>query len=577
MNLQLAWTFILSAMLDARPNHKMPRVSCPRIDQSRCSSTACAGVTCQEKPSGWIVTLLLATVLVACHRPDLRMVSADQTRLVIVSGSPFDPIPAPTVQYGFVIDNFDYGGNLFMRPAPAVGPVSVVAQLSSDGVLRDGMQVGSVLVIPMGSSLLVGQSMPGFFGSAFGFDEGHPFVVMTVVSSQTEKTLANNSRSRLLGHASPSNLSQWLREHPGVKRNLRWEMPGGTVLDYNHWDATLKQTLQDRIDEILSGSPPAIADPPPLAITPSGTQPSETRFTESTAKSIFLVNAARSIVSDGELPWKVGELNDAELTELFDSRWLFNWNASKSAYLVVWSVHGRDTPGDPNAIHAFLKTNNLIGESRVETVQRLLDWSRGLVHYLGDDTAANYINQWQYAGYPPVSRILSGTVRTDDPFAFLNHYTAGCWGTSGFFSLMLRTVNIPANLATAGSHAMPRFIHEQLYLSHGDDPYALRNSPWIPIAEVPISATQFNTWFGPGTSFDTQNHNISRRVGELTVQYLTDYTVRTHCQDVAAGLPHASSLVYASLSRWYTVADLEAVNLWGRLDAKAVELGYCTP
>ena len=111
------------------------------------------------------------------------------------------------LKYAFVIDNYNYGGNLFLRPTSAAGPISVRADLSSDGVLKDGTRIGSLLVIPRGSSLAVGQSWLGFIDSPLAYDEQHPFVIMTVVSQarQTERTLANNSRARLLGNTSPSN------------------------------------------------------------------------------------------------------------------------------------------------------------------------------------------------------------------------------------------------------------------------------------------------------------------------------------------------------------------------------------
>lgn len=47
-------------------------------------------------------------------------------------------------------------------------------------------------------------------------------------------------------------------------------------------------------------------------------------------------------------------------------------------------------------------------------------------------------NHWQYRGWPPVERIISGT---NDPVLGVRHWTAGCRGTSGFLRLVLRTTN----------------------------------------------------------------------------------------------------------------------------------------
>jgi hypothetical protein len=144
---------------------------------------------------------------------------------------------------------------------------------------------------------------------------------------------------------------------------------------------------------------------------------------------------------------------------------------------------------------------------------------------------------------------------------------------------MLRTVNIPSTHTTPGGHSLPHFVHEDLHLSHGDDPYDInmRTSPWIPIAELPIPASRYETWFGSGVTFSQQAANVGRRVCELSAQYISRYLVEQHCVDVASGVSHADSQVHTMLQKCHTLAELETMNLWDRLDAKAVELSICTP
>ncbi len=56
---------------------------------------------------------------------------------------------------------------------------------------------------------------------------------------------------------------------------------------------------------------------------------------------------------------------------------------------------------------------------------------------------------------------------------------------------------------------------------------------------------------------------------ELSVSYLSDHLVGKYCADVLDGTDHASGTVYETYSTYYTVAQLEATNLWERLAAAA--------
>jgi hypothetical protein len=48
---------------------------------------------------------------------------------------------------------------------------------------------------------------------------------------------------------------------------------------------------------------------------------------------------------------------------------------------------------------------------------------------------------------------------------------------------------------------------------------------------------------------------------------LSDAIVGRYCADVLNGKDHASGQVYEVYSKYYTVAQLEATDLWGRLAA----------
>ena len=218
--------------------------------------------------------------------------------------------------------------------------------------------------------------------------------------------------------------------------------------------------------------------------------------------------------------------------------------------------------------------------NRRETIGRLLDWCRaGMSHYVGslDPTVAQAF--WQYNGYPLVERVISGTTHPQYGFA---HWTLGCPGTTSFLNAVLRTVNTPVERVRADGHATPHFMSENLYLSHGDDPYdrLLTTTPPIPIDELLLDQKTFTAWFDPNLTSQVQQDNVGRRCVELTLQYLTDWILKLRCNDVRQGVTNeAASSVYndsgLNLRKFYTVPQLQAMNLWSRLDAKIAAQGGC--
>jgi hypothetical protein len=513
--------------------------------------------------------LALAGALLAgegCN-PDLKIADAQSSRL--------HPPPYEGIDCRFEVENAGWSDSFLS--ADARGPIVVRGVLSSDGSHEDGPAAASVVLVPSGGALREGESKAGGFQAPLPFDPWHPYLLVSVAtaSTQQDSDLSNNSRAAVIEPVSPAALPVWLAAHPAVATNLIWEQPGGSVVAYSAWDSALRQALQRHVTNLLAGTPLTLADPPPLAVVPSGL--AETTFAVSTAQELFLAHVARSIVSEEELPWKVAELDNTEVAHLFDSRGLFRWNASRGAYYRDWAEFGRVTPGDPNTVFDYMQTNGLVGSTRIDTIHRLLDWSRGLTHYLLDDSAANYVNHWQYAGEPPVSRVIAGTTRTSD--GLRRRWTAGCAGTSGLLWLMLRTVNIPAEFSMVSGHALPHFMHEDLYLSHGDDPYNcnIASAPWTPIQQLPIPGATYESWFGASMTWDQRLANVGRRACEVAAEYLSGCLVSDHCDDVRIGRAHTVSKVYADLKQCHTVPELESMNLWTRLDAKAEELGSCSP
>ncbi|MBN9222383.1 MAG: hypothetical protein J0I79_30975 [Mesorhizobium sp.] len=176
-----------------------------------------------------------------------------------------------------------------------------------------------------------------------------------------------------------------------------------------------------------------------------------------------------------------------------------------------------------------------------------------------------------------MSRIISGTVAAgrNQP---LHHITEGCWGTTAFLTAMLRTVNIPVAREVVYenpksrkiSHATPHFLSEDLYLSHGDDPYSLlvRLRPSLTASQLLIDRQLFRQWFESG---DPAN-NVGRQPFELAladppISLLKDYV------DDSAGGAMKTGKVWQAYSRYYSAAELEKTGLWSRLEQKTATLG----
>jgi hypothetical protein len=127
---------------------------------------------------------------------------------------------------------------------------------------------------------------------------------------------------------------------------------------------------------------------------------------------------------------------------------------------------GNLTAWNPRICYEFLVNLRMIKSSQLETIDALTDWMRGhLIHLAADE---NYTQQFGYAGPPPADKVLY-------PLEGRLHKTAGCWGTSGLYGAVLRSVNIPVERADINlmnqTHCRPVFPSVDKGMPHGDDPY----------------------------------------------------------------------------------------------------------
>ena len=365
------------------------------------------------------------------------------------------------------------------------------------------------------------------------------------------------------------NPGAWLMLHPAVAQA------------YPSWPEDKKTDLAYAYNAIIHPKPIMPNDPlPNMQQTPDTMYPI-TQLTEDDAWTLYIGHVAQSLVLEIEhrVPWTLAAYSKSDLAVLLDSRSFFRWFPNPAGYRIE-DLDGWVTPAPASIAYAFLRNNNMVKNDRLSTIAALLNWCRGLTHFSGAFTTGNVEKQWQYRGFPPVSRMINGTPYTGQegtPLGGILNRTAGCHGTAGFLRAVLRAVNIPVLEQHISDHAVISFTTERKYLSHGDDPYSrlTQVTPPFPAAELLIDQTKHNAWFGSGVSDATKGKNIGRRGLELGLQYLPNSLLVLYCQDQAAGRSHATGQVYAVFKNVYTVEQLEGQDLWGRMDAKIAGMGGC--
>lgn len=279
----------------------------------------------------------------------------------------------------------------------------------------------------------------------------------------------------------------------------------------------------------------------------------------------------------GWIPYSLQNYTAPQLGDLFVSRSF--WYCDQFG-VPGWCNTLFSTPANPITAFKFFKQHNLIGATRLQTVNRMLEWSRAnLWHTGGAFTYAQMEKYFGYYGAPPVIKILQGTVTTDTDgvpdewHVVAHHWTAGCGGTSGLYAYLFPAVGIPAWPVSSGTgHATVKFTGinngANMYLSHGDDAYDAVMSSEAPITLLLINEPTYQSWFPANDPF-TAEKNTGRRPIEISVQYPSSRVMDLYCIDQSNNLSHAAGNVYNKVYKnIYTVQELEQAGLWTRLNQK---------
>jgi hypothetical protein len=391
-----------------------------------------------------------------------------------------------------------------------------------------------------------------------------------------------------------SDVSEWLANNPRIAGAIVFERMFGYApqpTPYTQWTSSEQADLKNAFRNAELGQPIALADPP-VNQWPENSPGDYTVLSPSDAWLLFCAHIGNSLNLEinQSLWWSLKDYNDNQLASIVNSTsffkgYTFVWMNYLTGYIISMSGGtggdnlGWALPSPPSVVKKFLTDNSMIGSSRSTTITNMLEWCRSnLTHFIGNIDFTVFQRVWQYRGVPPVSRMIAGTIDPDYNTAQKYHWTAGCWGTSGFLKNVLRTVNIPVDCISIPNtgHCTPFFSSENKYLSHGDDPYNKLCDGTPDISELLISADTYTSWFGPSVPGDICVKNVGRHPTELAVKYLPKYLLFWNCKDKESGRSHENSMVYDALKWPYTLSDLENMQLWIKLDAKTASLGGCS-
>lgn len=385
----------------------------------------------------------------------------------------------------------------------------------------------------------------------------------------------------------PRVLDCWLQENASIANAINWDGRRWQV-----WTPDAKEELRAAFQTVRNWraggfgtwAGPAFEEPPVNHEAPFlSTAELRTVIDSNEARRRYLAQVAVMLASeiDAWVPWSLRNYTPEVLGEMFRSdlnQYLPDSDDGSHTDSIYHGhlVTGGLTPAHVVTMYRFLIDEGIIRATPIDTIGRLLEWCRDhMEHYYNFEAPADlpareqYEMFWHYSGFPPVARIIEGTVASDPTFpgAPARSWTAGCTGTTRFLRAVLRVLNIPVReiiRPETGGHAIPFFAGEGLYLSHGDDPYSqgFRTGEFSGRALL-LNTDQWMRWFPPTGA----GENVGRRVVDLNLERPSSAIVSLYCRDQWQGLSRAEGSVLAYAGRFYTLAHLESIGFYDRLAA----------
>ncbi len=393
-------------------------------------------------------------------------------------------------------------------------------------------------------------------------------------------------------------LTNFLVANPDIANAMQWIWPQVSppkVVPWSQWSAQMQTQLENNFVNywawyaggMVGSDPDPPADPPTNQHTTSGAD-ALTALTLTDARALYTKYLAVTFVVELQhrVAWSLVHYDAASLAELLDSRKFFTGYTSEGYTLIPNTV----LPGPPLWTARYVANSNLICNTKPRSIAEAVFWARNLSHYMNSTSPAqDEQDYWQYPGNPPTGHVIKGSVYGGTNPEVPTHpaqWTMGCHGTTGLLKVLLRTINIPVehfdnlnptvsqptNAMVYCGHAVPHFLSEGLWMSHGDDPYiGLGNGQLpYPLSSMLINDAQFASWFPtPVTSCDVP---IGRQPDELWIKYGDNEMLSYRWEDLYNTTPPPGHSLDGYINsavppnNYYTAAQAQAAGLYTTLD-----------
>lgn len=406
-----------------------------------------------------------------------------------------------------------------------------------------GLHPGAFPINPIFMPLIVpGNSVGNFYQNFVPTIAGVISATLTIQNDDADESTFVVNLSGLATNANAPvalDINSWLVNNPDISSDILWQtsftyqnpnLPGDDQLQpWENWSAEQKQDLQKAFNHIfnwhfLKKIPDAI---PTIPVNRSADLAFDYNFTtteiyHSEAWQLYVNWIAQSLFMEAYdmLPWSMNSFGDETRKMLLSSSYMMKRRESTFAlvYNDAYTTHREEVTGwstisAPLTTYQFLVDNQIIepGISKREVIERLLQWCNrdNMFHFFGGPEYSSMDKTWQYKGGAPVKKIIDGTVaQNTPPWNVYSHWTAGCHGTSSFLKHVLRAVNIPVEmvLVCQNIHNIPVFPTEDVFMSHGDDPYSgYFHDSTLPTAGILIPGNFLQSYFGVPFRSDLNN------------------------------------------------------------------------
>ena len=352
-----------------------------------------------------------------------------------------------------------------------------------------------------------------------------------------------------------SELLSWLDHHPEVATAIKWQHKPGDIrnatpvptvpwapaaprdadlLAWPEWSPEQRRDLIEAYEEIAawhaSGAKLITMLPGGAGLTDQPVNLHQEVSQDSTGASLevgaaymwklYTAHVAFSlwVEINGQVPWTITSYDAASLRYLVDSSTM-GWKLANGNFVLgnpyySYDLRADNLPAtafaDPRWVYRFMTDAGMVQQTRLESVAKLLEWMRdNMRHMLGESSFGRCEEIWQYRGYPPFSKVISGTVDTENASDGKQHWTVGCHSSVGFMNTALRTLNIPVQPVEVCGHRLAAFLADKTYITHGDLPYNQEvHEQNMPGLKMMIDEATYKSWF----TTDLDN-NVSDRSG----------------------------------------------------------------